>query len=35
MKFTNGFWLMREGFNVLYAAQAYRTQIVSAGNGNG
>ena len=35
MKFTNGFWLMREGFNVLYAAQAYRTQIVPARNGNG
>ncbi|MEY2946344.1 MAG: hypothetical protein RL243_1121, partial [Actinomycetota bacterium] len=35
MKFTNGFWLMREGFNVLYAAQAYRTQIVPASNGNG
>ena len=35
MKFTNGFWLMREGFDVLYAAQAYRTQVVPAANRNG
>ena len=27
MRFTDGFWLMREGFSALYAAQAYATTI--------
>ena len=27
MRFTDGFWLMREGFSALYAAQAYATSI--------
>ncbi|MEN9715115.1 MAG: hypothetical protein RJA35_582 [Actinomycetota bacterium] len=34
MKFTNGFWLMREGFDVLYAAQAYSTKINHSANGD-
>ncbi|MDE2409946.1 MAG: hypothetical protein KGL72_06540, partial [Actinomycetales bacterium] len=34
MKFTNGFWLMREGFDVLYAAQAYSTRIKHAAAGD-
>ncbi len=28
MKFTDGFWMMREGFTALYAAQAYSTKVV-------
>lgn len=27
MKFTDGFWMMREGFSALYAAQAYSTTV--------
>jgi alpha-D-xyloside xylohydrolase len=34
MKFTNGFWLMREGFDVRYAAQAYHTRINRGSNGD-
>ena len=34
MKFTNGFWLMREGFDVLYAAQAYRTNVIKGPDGD-
>jgi len=29
MKFTNGFWLMREGFSATYAVEAHRASIVS------
>jgi alpha-D-xyloside xylohydrolase len=34
MKFTNGFWLMREGFDVSYAAQAYHTKVNRGANGD-
>ena len=34
MKFTDGFWMMREGFSALYATQAYRTDVVAGPNGD-
>lgn len=34
MKFTDGFWMMREGFSALYATQAYRTGVVASHNGD-
>ena len=34
MKFTDGFWMMREGFTALYAAQAYRTEVLPSAGGD-
>jgi alpha-D-xyloside xylohydrolase len=28
MKFTNGFWLMRDGYSATYALQAHRAQVI-------
>lgn len=33
MKFTNGFWLMREGFSATYALQAHGAKVRSNGTG--
>ncbi len=30
MKFTNGFWLMREGYSVTYALQTHRAEVLDA-----
>ena len=34
MRFTDGFWLMREGFSALSAAQAYATTVESTDHGD-
>ena len=34
MKFTDGFWMMREGFSATYAAQAYRTEALTHAHGD-
>lgn len=34
MKFTDGFWMMREGYSALYAVQAYSTDVVQAPAGD-
>jgi alpha-D-xyloside xylohydrolase len=34
MKFTNGFWLMREGFSATYALQAHRASVVTDQDGS-
>jgi alpha-D-xyloside xylohydrolase len=33
MKFTNGFWLMREGFSATYALQAHAAKVLQAAGG--
>ena len=34
MKFTNGFWLMREGFSATYALQAHRASVITDQDGS-
>ncbi len=34
MKFTDGFWMMREGFSALYATQAYAIKVVEGDCGS-